>query len=308
MRSLAAARTGWSRLPLAYVELTKPRIVMLVIMTGVPAMLIAARGFPAPTVFWGALLGTALAAASAASFNHYYDRDIDALMVRTAARPLPAGILPPPQALVFGFVLAALSLLVLLATTNVLAAAIAMFSIFYYAVVYTIWLKRSTPQNIVIGGAAGASAPLIAWAAVTGHIGLAAVLQALIVFLWTPPHFWALALYRSDDYEAAGIPMLPVTHGHVETRRRILLYSLVLVGVTLGLGMIGAAGWVYDISASLLGLGFLYYAFQLYRTGAEMFAVKLFRYSILYLFMLFVMMTVDAALRAGAGLHLFGRL
>lgn len=307
MRSLAAASTGWTRLPLAFVELTKPRIVMLVLMTGVPAMMIAAHGFPAPKVFWGALLGTALAAASAATFNHYYDRDIDARMVRTAARPLPAGILPPGRALGFGFMLGALSLLVLLTTTNLLAASIAMVSIFYYSVVYTVWLKRRTPQNIVIGGAAGASAPLIAWAAVTGHIGLAAVIQALIVFLWTPPHFWALALYRSSDYEAAGIPMLPVTHGHPETRRQILLYSMILVGVTLALGPIGAAGWVYDISAALLGLGFLYFAFRLYRTGAEVFAVKLFRYSIMYLFMLFLMLTVDAALRAGAGPHTLGR-
>jgi protoheme IX farnesyltransferase len=279
-------------------ELTKPRIVMLVIMTGVPALLAAARGFPPPMVFWGALTGTALAAAAAASFNHYYDRDIDGLMVRTALRPLPAGVLAPNMALAFGAFLTVLSAVVLLATTNLLATCIGMGSIFYYAVIYTVWLKRSTPQNIVIGGGAGASAPLIAWAAVTGHIGLAALLQALIVFLWTPPHFWALALYRSEDYAAAGIPMLPVTHGPGETRRQILVYSMVLVAVTLGLGLVGAAGWVYTVSAGVLGAGFLYLAVRLWRTRAEVFAVRLFRYSIAYLFLLFMMMTVDAALRA----------
>ncbi len=293
----AVARPDWVRLARAYFELTKPRIVMLVIVTGVPALLAAAHGMPRPGLFWGTLVGTALCASSAAAFNHYFDRDIDRLMVRTAARPLPSGTLLPQQALLFSVVLGATACTVLLAFTNVLATAIGVVSIFYYAVVYTVWLKRSTPQNIVIGGAAGASAPLIAWAAVTGHLGTAAILQASIVFFWTPPHFWSLALFRSEDYQAAGIPMLPVTHGASETRRQILFYSLVLVLVTLALGAVGAAGWIYDAGAALLGLGLLYFAFRLFQTRAEAGAVRLFHYSIMYLFLLFVIMTVDAALR-----------
>jgi protoheme IX farnesyltransferase len=201
----------------AWLELTKPRIVLLVLFTGVPALLLAAQGWPAPMLFWGTVAGITLSAASAASFNHYFDRDIDALMVRTRTRPLPSGALPPSAAVVLGFVLAALATIVLVATSNVLAAIIALVSIAYYALFYTVWLKRRTPLNIVIGGGAGASAPLIAWAAVTGRVELPAILLASIIFLWTPPHFWALSLYRRDDYARANIPMLPVTDGR---RRR----------------------------------------------------------------------------------------
>jgi protoheme IX farnesyltransferase len=197
----------------AWLELTKPRIVSLVIFTGLPALLLAARGWPPAPVAWGALVGIALSAASAASFNHYFDRDIDALMRRTRTRPLPSGALPPAAAVGLGVALGVLAMAVLVATTNLLAAGIALASIVYYALVYTVWLKRRTPMNIVIGGGAGASAPLIAWAAVTGSVGLPAILLASIIFLWTPPHFWALSLYRRDDYERAGLPMLPVTHG-----------------------------------------------------------------------------------------------
>jgi protoheme IX farnesyltransferase len=184
-------------------------------------------------VFWGAGIGIALSAAAAASFNHYFDRDIDALMKRTRTRPLPSGVLPPAAAAALGVVLAWLAYVDLVIACNALSALIAMTSVFYYAIVYTVWLKRRTPQNIVIGGAAGASAPLIGWAAVTGHVALPAVLLASIIFLWTPPHFWALSLYRREDYARAGLPMLPVTHGEAETRRQILIYSLVLVPVTL---------------------------------------------------------------------------
>jgi len=285
------------RLALAYLELTKPRIVSLVILTGVPALLMAARGLPPPAVFWGALVGTALAAASAASFNHYVDRDLDALMRRTASRPLPSGVLPPSHALVLGFALAALSWLTLVATTNVLAAVIAMASIFYYAVVYSVWLKRRTPQNIVIGGAAGASAPLIAWAAVTGQVALPAVLLAAIVFFWTPPHFWALALYRCDDYVRARLPMLPVTHGEAETRRQIVLYAFVLVAVTLALAPLGVTGPVYWVPAAFLGVAFVAQALRLARTHATRHALQLFRFSILYLFGLFVLLTLDSVFR-----------
>ena len=295
--SVVAARPSVRRLALAYLELTKPRIVMLVLMTGVPSLLLAAHGWPATPLTLAALLGTTLAAASAACFNHYYDRDIDALMRRTALRPLPAGILPPAHALVFAWALAFAAIAVLVAFTNVLAAAIAAASIFYYAVVYTIWLKRRTPQNIVIGGAAGASAPLITWAAVTGGVGFPAVVLAGIVFLWTPPHFWALSLYRRDDYVRANLPMLPVTHGEDETRRQIVLYSWVLVPATLVLAPLGIVGWIYWAPAALLGAHFLRLAHRLKRSKAVPDAVGLFRFSIAYLFLLYTLLTVDGIVR-----------
>jgi protoheme IX farnesyltransferase len=291
------ARPRALRLALAYLELTKPRIVLLVVMTGVPALLLAAQGMPRPALFFGTLIGTMLASMSAAAFNHYVDRDIDGLMRRTRTRPLPAGILPPAAALATGIVLGILSWSLLVVTANVLAAAIAMAGIFYYAVVYSVWLKRRTPQNIVIGGGAGASAPLIAWAAVTGSLALPAWLLASIVFLWTPPHFWALSLYRREDYARAGIPMLPVTHGEPETRRQILLYTAVLVPVTLSLPFLGLTGAIYGVGAALLGALFLAGALRLRRTAAIPDAVRLFRFSILYLFLLYVLMTVDAAWR-----------
>jgi protoheme IX farnesyltransferase len=296
--TVALSSAGARRRALAYLDLTKPRIVLLVVVTGVPGLLMAAPGFPSPGVLWGTLLGIMLSAASAASFNHYVDRDIDALMLRTRSRPLPAGILPPSHALVFGFALAALAWLTLAAFANLLAAAIAMASIVYYAVIYSVWLKRRTPQNIVIGGGAGASAPLIAWAAVSGSVELPAVLLASIVFFWTPPHFWALSLYRRDDYARAGLPMLPVTHGEEETRRQIVLYTLALVPVTLALAPLGVAGPVYWIPAFLLGALFLAFALQLQRSASVPHAMRLFRFSILYLFLLFVLMTVDAVVRA----------
>jgi len=190
---------------------------------------------------------------------------------------------------------------VLATFTTPLAAILGQLSIFYYAVFYTVWLKRRTPQNIVIGGGAGASAPLIAWAAVTGGVNLTAVLLAAIVFLWTPPHFWALALYRRDDYALAGIPMLPVTHGEKETRRQIVLYSLVLVPVTLAIGLLGEAGLWYTVPAALLGALFLWYAERLRRSASIPHAVALFRYSIAYLFALFLFLTVDAVVKALAG-------
>lgn len=298
MRSVAIADVSSRRLALAYLELTKPRITSLVVITGVPALLLAAGGLPAARVFWGALIGTLLASASAASLNMYFDRDIDGLMRRTSARPLPAGVLPPSSALGLGLVLAGLSWVTLLMFTNVWAALIAMVSIAYYALFYTVWLKRRTPQNIVIGGGAGASAPLIAWAAVTGEVSLAAVLLAAIVFFWTPPHFWALALYRRDDYARAGIPMLPVTHGEDETRRQIVLYSLLLVPVTLSVWALGVTGPVYGVSAAVLGVVFLFLAERLRRHPDTPNAVRLFRFSILYLFLLFALLTLDVVVRA----------
>ncbi len=298
--SVAVARADARTIALAYLELAKPRIVLLVLLTGVPALLMAARGLPDGKTVVGAILGTALAAASAAAFNHVFDRDIDALMVRTKLRPLPTGVLTATQATVFAIVLGIAAWLVLDLMTTRLAAIVGVVSIFYYAVVYTVWLKRSTPQNIVIGGGAGATAPLIAWAAVTGRIDLPAVLLAAIVFFWTPPHFWALALYRREDYARANIPMLPVTHGEDETRRQILLYTLGLVPITLAPVGIGAAGAIYGVPALLLGALFAWYALRLFQTKATARAVKLFRFSILYLFVLFVALGVDAAV-TGAG-------
>ncbi len=295
--SVALASVGARRRALAYLELTKPRISMLVMVTAVPALLLAAGGLADPVLFWGTLAGTVFAAGSAASFNHYVDRDIDALMHRTATRPLPSGVLPPHHALVVGFALAALAWVTLMLCANMLAAGIAMASIAYYAVIYSMWLKRRTPQNIVIGGAAGASAPLIAWAAVSGRVELPAILLAAIVFLWTPPHFWALSLYRREDYLRANIPMLPVTHGEAETRRQILLYSLVMVPVTLAVAPLCGSGPLYWLPAAALGGLFIYYAARLWRSASTPHAVLLFRYSILYLFLLFIFMAADAAVR-----------
>ena len=284
----------------ALFELTKPRIVLLVLFTGMPALLLAGEGLPSARVFWGALVGIALSAASGAAFNHYYDRDLDGLMIRTRNRPLPSGALTPAAAAALGLMLGWLSWVVLCVACNPLSAMIAMCSIFYYAFVYTVWLKRRTPQNIVIGGAAGASAPLIAWTAVTGHVGLPAILMAGIIFLWTPPHFWALSLYRREDYERAGLPMLPVTHGEPYTRRAILVYSIVLVTVTLLAGPWAGFGMLYTAAAALLGGWFVFEAWRLFRTPSTARAMRLFRYSIAYLFALFLVMLIEGIIHVGS--------
>ncbi len=298
MSSALATAAGSRRVLWAWVQLTKPTIVMLVVLTGVPALLIAGGGFPPPRVFWGGLLGTVFAAAAAACFNMYYDRDIDALMKRTARRPLPSGVLPPAAAMGLGIALAATSWVTLIACANLLAALIAQASILYYAVLYTVWLKRRTPQNIVIGGAAGASAPLIAWAAVTGTVTPPAILLSSIVFLWTPAHFWALSLYRREDYVRAGIPMLPVTHGEEETRRRILGYALLTVPASLMLQPLRLAGWIYTVPAALMGAIFVGLALRLRRSRDPRQALGLFFYSILYLFVLYLSLTADALVAA----------
>ena len=298
--SIAIEQATPARTMRAWLELTKPRIVLLVLFTGLPAALLAAQGHLSARVFWGAGIGIALSAMSAAAFNHYYDRDIDALMVRTRTRPLPAGTLTPPSAAALGLLLAFVSYTVLTVFCNPLSALLAMANIFYYAVIYTVWLKRRTPLNIVIGGGAGASAPVIAWAAVTGRVELLPVLIAGIIFLWTPPHFWALSLYRRDDYMRAGIPMLPVVKGEGETRRQILLYSLALVPLTLLVGFMAHMGALYMWSAGALGALFIAGAVRLFRAPSTPKAVQLFRYSILYLFVLFLMMSLDAWLRLSA--------
>jgi protoheme IX farnesyltransferase len=295
--AVAVAPPSALRLAQAWLELTKPRITLLILMTGLPALLMAARGWPTARVFVAAMLGTALAAGSGSSFNHYVDRDIDRLMRRTALRPLPTGLLRPAHALGLGFLLAAASWVVLAGWANLLAATLALGSVFYYAVVYSVWLKRRTPQNIVVGGGAGASAPLIAWAAVTGRVELPAIVLAAIVFFWTPPHFWSLALNRRDDYLRAGVPMLPVTHGEDETRRQIAVYSVALVPVTLLPVLLRVSGPLYGLPALALGVAFVLQALRLLRAPSSARASRLFGFSILYLFLIFVLLTADVAVR-----------
>ncbi len=294
--SLALARPSVSRLALAYLELTKPRIVFLVMLTGIPAALLAAQGLHAPARLWAGVAGTALAAAAAASFNMYADRDIDALMQRTARRPLPAGLLPPAHALGLGFALAALAWVVLATFTSLLAAVLAMGSIVYYALVYTVWLKRRTPQNIVIGGAAGAIPPLVGWAAVRGSLAWTAVYLFAIVFYWTPPHFWALSLLMKGEYEKVGVPMMPVVRGERETRRQILLYTLLLYAITQLPFCAGEFGGVYLVASMVLGLAFIGGAVLLYRRADRRMALRLYLFSLLYLALLFGAMVLDVKL------------
>jgi protoheme IX farnesyltransferase len=280
----------------AYYQLTKPTIVMLVVLTGLPAIMIASQGRVNVGLACAALLGTALAAASAAVFNQYFERERDKQMTRTAARPSPAGLVAPRSALVFAIALGILATGVMLFFTNALATLIALSSLLFYGFFYTLVLKGTSPQNIVIGGAAGASAPLIGWAAVTGEVGWPAWVMFAIVFFWTPPHFWALAIYRLDDYVAAKVPMFPVVYGVPATTRWIAIYTLVLVPLTLFLVPLGAAGPVYFFSALLLGLGFLLFTWRVLITEARRDAIRLFAYSIVYTLALFFMLTVDAAL------------
>ena len=278
----------------AYYRLTKPRIVLLLLITTVPAMLLAARGLPSPWLIVATLTGGAIAAGSANSINMYLDRDIDAIMRRTRQRPLPSHAIAPEHALRFGFVLGAIAFYFLAVTVNVLAAVLALSAIAFYVFVYTMWLKRTTSQNIVIGGAAGAVPALVGWAAVTGALAWPAVVLFAIVFVWTPPHFWALAMRFSGDYAAAGVPMLPVVRGEAETRRQILLYSLVLFATTLLLVPIGQMGPVYTGAAVLLGGSFVYRSLQVWRTADDARTRRLFSFSILYLAGLFGAVGADA--------------
>jgi protoheme IX farnesyltransferase len=259
-------------------------------------MLLAARGLPSPWLILATLVGGALAAGSANSINMYLDRDIDAIMRRTRQRPLPSQAIAPDRALRFGFVLGAIAFYFLAVTVNVLAAVLALSAIAFYVFVYTMWLKRTTAQNIVIGGAAGAVPALVGWAAVTGTLAWPAVVLFGIVFVWTPPHFWALAMRFSGDYAAAGVPMLPVVRGEAETRRQILLYSLVLFATTLVLVPVGHMGLVYTIAAVALGGTFVYRALQVWRTGDDARTRRLFAFSILYLAGLFGAVGLDALL------------
>ena len=282
----------------AYYRLTKPRIVLLLLITTVPAMLLAAEGLPSPWLILATLVGGAIAAGSANAINMYLDRDIDAIMRRTRQRPLPAHAIAPASALRFGFVLGAIAFYFLAVTVNVLAAVLALSAIAFYVFVYTMWLKRTTSQNIVIGGAAGAFPALVGWAAVTGTLAWPAVVLFAIVFVWTPPHFWALAMRFSGDYAAAGVPMLPVVRGESETRRQILLYSLVLFATTLLLVPVGDMGPVYTGAAVLLGGSFVYRSLLVWRSGDEARTRRLFSFSILYLAGLFGAVGADALLHS----------
>jgi protoheme IX farnesyltransferase len=278
----------------AYVRLTKPRIVVLLLITTVPAMILAGAGLPSLWLMLATLVGGSIAAGSANAINMYLDRDIDEIMRRTRGRPLPAHAVTPDRALGFGFILGAVSYLFLSIAVNVLAATLALSAIAFYVFVYTMWLKRSSTQNIVIGGAAGAAPALVGWAAVTGTVAAPAWVLFAIIFMWTPPHFWALAMRYQRDYAAAGVPMLPVVRGEDETRRQIFLYSLVLFGTTLLLVPIGRMGPVYLATAIVLGGVFVFRALRLWRDPAPARAWGLFRYSIVYLAALFGSVAVDA--------------
>jgi protoheme IX farnesyltransferase len=283
----------------AYVQLTKPRVMSLLLATTATAMVIAARGLPDLGILAATLIGGALMSGGAGAINHYVDRDIDPLMGRTAWRPIPSGVISPRNALVFGILLAALASAVFIVFVNPLACLLAILGLLGYVFIYTLWLKRSTPSNIVIGGAAGAIPPLVGWAAVTNEIGsLTAWYLFAIIFFWTPPHFWALSLLIRQHYERAGVPMLPVVRGEDETRRQIVLYSILLVVLTLVLSPFGMMGVIYFAAAVVLGALFIRDAVRLWRRGTREAARRLYLYSMLYLFALFAAMAVDRVVTA----------
>ena len=276
-----------------YVTLTKPRIMSLLLLTGAAGMFVGARGVPAAGTLVVTLAGLALACGGASALNHVLDRDVDRLMSRTGHRPVAEERVAPARALEFGLALSAFSFVLLASVVNVLTAVLALVGNLFYVLVYTRWLKRSTPQNIVIGGAAGAVPPLVGWAAATGNLTVPALFLFLIVFFWTPPHFWALALVIKSDYQAARIPMLPVVRGDRETARQIVWYSVVLVGVSLLPFAWRTAGVLYLVAALLLGAMFLRLAWRLRRETTPLRAGTLFRFSLLYLALLFVALALD---------------
>ncbi len=281
-----------------FIQLMKPRVMTLVILTALAAM-IAAPGSIHPTIGVIAILAIATGAGASGALNMWYDADIDARMARTAARPLPRGRVTADEALSFGTVLSVGSVVTLGVLVNWVAGALLALTIAFYLFVYTMWLKRRTPYNIVIGGAAGAFPPMIGWACVTGSVGIESILLFLIIFVWTPPHFWALALYRCRDYERVGVPMLPVVAGLPETRRQILIYSVVLVPLAVLPYFIGLGGLAYLAFSVVLGAGFLWLAVKVYRTTegreADAAAKQLFWFSILYLYLLFAVLLVEAS-------------
>ncbi|HYX74023.1 MAG TPA: heme o synthase [Steroidobacteraceae bacterium] len=284
-----------------YLELTKPKVVALITFTAIVGTLLASPGLPPPgALLWGNL-GIALAAACAATLNHVLDRRIDEQMARTRARPLPSGQLTERQALQFAALLGVSAMAILAFLVNLLTAMLTFLSLIGYAVIYTVWLKRATSQNIVIGGAAGAAPPVLGWAAVTDSIDPNALLLFLIIFVWTPPHFWALAIARRDDYARAGIPMLPVTHGVAHTRLQVLLYTVLLTVVTLMPYLTRMSGLLYLAAALVLDAGFLYYALALKITARVELPMRVFRFSVNYLMWLFAALLIDHYLPAFRG-------
>lgn len=277
----------------AYFALTKPRVVILLLVTTLAAMLMAHKGLPPLVLIVFTLLGGALAAGGAGAINHYIDRDVDELMGRTSTRPIPSGMVPPLNALFFGICLGIISFTTMVAFVNLLSAALTLFALLFYVFVYTSWLKRWTSLNIVIGGAAGAIPPVVGIAAVTNEVNWLAVWLFTIIFVWTPPHFWALSLLMQREYAAAGIPMLPIVRGEAETRKQILWYSLAMVALTVIVWMLGFLGAIYVVSATVLGGMFIWYAVKLFREATAVAARRLFFYSMLYLALLFVAMVVD---------------
>lgn len=276
-----------------YYELCKPRVVALIVFTAIVGMFLAVPGWPPLGLFSYSTIGIALAASSAAAINHFIDQKADAEMARTQHRPLPKGELSSRQVLFFAGALGAISMVMLVVMVNALTAFLTFLSLIGYAVVYTVYLKRLTPQNIVIGGIAGAAPPLLGWTAMTGEIHHHALLLVLIIFVWTPPHFWALAIARRDEYAKVEIPMLPVTHGVEFTRLQILLYTILLLITTLLPYLTGMSGLLYLIPAVTLGFGFLYYAVQMMRKKDNKTAMRTFGYSIIYLMLIFAALLID---------------
>ena len=286
-----------------FFQLMKPRVMSLVIFTGFAGMFLA-PGQMHPILAAVALFAIAAGAGASGAINQWYDRDIDAVMSRTRNRPIPAGRVVPAEALALGIVISFLSVLLLSLTSNLLAGGLLAFTIFFYAVIYTVWLKRSTAQNIVIGGAAGALPPMVGWAAVTGSISIESIALFALIFVWTPPHFWALALVKNDDYKQAGVPMLPVVAGAAETRKQILIYALILAPTGLAPYALSMTTLLYPAIAAVMGIVFVGLAISLYRKPSDAAAWKLFKFSIFYLFILFAALIADrliASLIQGAG-------
>ena len=279
-------------------QLLKPRVMSLVIFTGFVGMFLAPADMH-PLLFVISLFAIAAGAGASGAINQWYDRDIDAIMERTRGRPVPSGAVDPAEALSFGLVISTLSVLLLGLAANWLAAGLLAFTIFFYGVIYTIWLKRSTPQNIVIGGAAGALPPVIGWAAVTGGLSIEPLVLFAVIFMWTPPHFWALALFRNDDYVRANVPMMPVVAGESETRRQILIYALLLAPLAMVPTLIGMTSMAYGVVVAALGMNFVRLSWVLYRRPDDAVARRLFAFSILYLFLLFLGLVVDRLLVNG---------
>jgi heme o synthase len=290
----ALAAGGLRQVVADYVSLTKPKVQSLLLLTTVTTMYVA--GDPSLALVFWTVLGGSLASGGAGAVNHWYDRDIDARMARTATRPVPSGRVAPGAALAYGIALAALSFLVLSVAVNVLSAFLALAGFLGYVFVYTLWLKRTTPQNIVIGGAAGAMPPLVGWAAVTGHVDPTALYLFAIVFYWTPPHFWALSLLMKDEYARVGVPMMPVVHGEAETRRQIVLYTGLLLVLSLLPVLFGFFGAVYAAAALALGGAFVWLAVRLQRQADRRSALRTYLFSLGYLAILFCAMVLDARL------------